>query len=163
MAQHQDHRGTMVPQRTSFDNADQPGISQPYSQSEIEDLLYGEDRPASERLARLRELRDEAVARESGDWGDEDPAAMLEEIDRAIDELSATMANAEDNGAYAGLDTSFDNDPAERLDLLSPDDEEARQAIEGDEDSFVEQDEEALLEEREWDGGPEFRPDPELH
>lgn len=163
MAQHHDHHGTMVPQRTNFDNADQPGISQPYSQSEIEDLLYGEDRPASERLARLRELRDEAVARESGDRGEQDPAAMLEEIDRAIDELSATMANAEDNSAYAGLGTSFDNDPADRLDLLSPDDEEARQAIEGDEDSFVEEDEDALLEEREWDGGPEFRPDPEVH
>ena len=61
MAQHHDHHGTMVPQDTNFDNADQPGIAQPYSQTEIEDLLYGDDRPASERLARLKELRDEAV------------------------------------------------------------------------------------------------------
>ena len=57
MAQHHDHHGTMVPQDTNFDNADQPGIAQPYSQTEIEDLLYGDDRPASERLARLKELR----------------------------------------------------------------------------------------------------------
>ena len=96
MAQHHDHHGTMVPQDTNFDNADQPGIAQPYSQTEIEDLLYGDDRPASERLARLKELRDEAAIRESGDWGDQDPAAMLDELDRAIDELSATIANGDD-------------------------------------------------------------------
>jgi len=132
MAQHQDHRGTMVPQQTSFDNADQPGIAQPYTQSEIEELLYGDDRSASERLARLRELRDENAIRESGDFGDQDPAAMVDELDRAIDELSATIANADDNDSYAGLATNFDNDPADRLDTLSPDDEDAREAIEGD-------------------------------
>lgn len=160
MAQHHDHHGTMVPQDTNFDNADQPGIAQPYSQTEVEELLYGEDRPASERLARLREMREEAAIRESGDWGDQDPAALLDELDRAIDELSATIANSDDNEAYAGLGTSFDNDPADRLDALSPDDEEARQAIEGDEDAFFE-DEEGLEEEN-WDGGEEFRTDPDL-
>ena len=73
MAQHHDHHGTMVPQDTNFDNADQPGIAQPYSQTEIEDLLYGDDRPASERLARLKELRDEAALLEEPEWdgGDE--------------------------------------------------------------------------------------------
>lgn len=160
MAQHHDHHGTMVPQDTNFDNADQPGIAQPYSQTEVEELLYGEDRPASERLVRLREMREEAAIRESGDWGDQDPAALLDELDRAIDELSATIANSDDNEAYAGLGTSFDNDPADRLDALSPDDEEARQAIEGDEDAFFE-DEEGLEEEN-WDGGEEFRTDPDL-
>ena len=160
MAQHHDHHGTMVPQDTNFDNADQPGIAQPYSQTEVEELLYGEDRPASERLARLREMREEAAIRESGDWGDQDPAALLDELDRAIDELSATIANSDDNEAYAGLGTSFDNDPADRLDALSPDDEEARQAIEGDEDAFFE-DEEGLEDEN-WDGGEEFRTDPDL-
>lgn len=151
MAQHHDHHGTMVPQDTNFDNADQPGIAQPYTQSEVEDLLYGEDRPASERLARLRELRDESSIRESGDWGDQDPAAMLDELDRAIDELSAVIANGEDNEDYAGLATNFDNDPADRLDALSPDDDDARFAIEGDED-----DEDEGLEEENWDGGAEF-------
>ncbi|MET3926873.1 hypothetical protein [Devosia sp. 2618] len=153
MAQHHDHRGTMVPQQTNFDNADQPGIAQPYSQSEIEDLLYGDNRPAAERLARLRELRDESSIRESGDWGDQDPAAMLDELDRAIDELSASIANDEDSEDYAGLGTSFDNDPADRLDALSPDDEEAREAIEGDEDP----------EEKPWEGSDEFRPDRDFH
>jgi hypothetical protein len=165
MAQHHDHHGSMVPQDTNFDNADQPGIAQPYTQSEVEDLLYGDDRPASERLARLRELREESAIRESGDWGDQDPAAMLDELDRAIDELSATIANADDNSDYAGLGTSFDNDPADRLDALSPDDEEARHAIEGDEEAFFddEDEEDYSLEEEAWDGGEEFRTDRDLH
>ena len=165
MAQHHDHHGTMVPQDTNFDNADQPGIAQPYSQSEIEDLLYGDDRPASERLARLKELRDEATIRESGDWGDQDPAAMLDELDRAIDELSATIANGDDDETYAGLTTNFDNDPADRLDALSPDDEEARHAIEGDEAEafFDDEDEDNDLEDEIWDGGDEFRTDKDLN
>ncbi|MBU1334688.1 MAG: hypothetical protein KJ944_16515 [Alphaproteobacteria bacterium] len=163
MAQHHDHRGTMVPQDTNFDNADQPGIAQPYTQSEVEELLYGDDRPASERLARLRELRDESAIRESGDWGGQDPAAMLDELDRAIDELSAMIANGDDGEAYAGLATNFDNDPADRLDALSPDDEDGRHAIEGDDEVLDEEDEAALLEEPQWDGGDEFRTDKDFH
>ena len=163
MAQHHDHHGTMVPQDTNFDNADQPGIAQPYTQSEVEELLYGDDRPANERLARLRELRDESAIRESGDWGGQDPAAMLEELDRAIDELSAVVANGDDNETYAGLATTFDNDPAERLDTLSPDDEETRHAIEGDEEAFFDDEDDEALEEETWDGGEEFRTDRDLH
>lgn len=164
MAQHHDHHETMVPQDTNFDNADQPGIAQPYTQSEVEELLYGDDRPATERLAQLRALRDESAIRESGDWGDQDPAAMLEEIDRAIDELSATIANSEDNDDFAGLATTFDNDPADRLDALSPDDEDGRYAIEGDEEAFFDDDEDdESLEEESWDGGEEFRTDRDLH
>lgn len=165
MAQHHDHHGTMVAQDTSFENADTPGISQPYTQSEVEDLLYGDDRSASERLARLRELRDESAIRESGDWGDQDPAAMLDELDRAIDELSATIANADDNEDYAGLATNFDNDPADRLDALSPDDEDARHAIEGDDEAYFDEDEDGddSLEEEAWDGGEEFRTERDLH
>ena len=165
MVQNHDHPGSLVPQETSFDNADTPGIAQPYSQSEIEDLLYGDDRPASERLARLKELRDEATIRESGDWGDQDPAAMLDELDRAIDELSATIANGDDDETYAGLTTNFDNDPADRLDALSPDDEEARHAIEGDEAEafFDDEDEDNDLGDEIWDGGDEFRTDKDLN
>ncbi|SEP70363.1 hypothetical protein SAMN05428969_0538 [Devosia sp. YR412] len=160
MAQHHDHHGTMVPQDTNFDNADQPGIAQPYTQSEVEELLYGEDRPASERLARLRELREESAIRESGDWGGQDPAAMLDELDRAIDELSAVIANGEEDEEYAGLATNFDNDPNDRLDALSPDDDEARFAIEGDDDGEEPDD---ALEEENWDGGDEFRTERDLH
>ena len=163
---HQDHHGATVPQDTNFDNADQPGIAQPYTQSEVEDLLYGDDRPASERLARLRALREESAIRERGDCGDQDPAAMLDELDRAIDELSATIANADDNNDFAGLATTFDNDPADRLDALSPDDEEARYAIEGDEEAFFDdEDDDDLgpLDETEWDEGDDFKPERGVH
>jgi hypothetical protein len=149
-----------------FRLATEPKITMPTEQSEVEELLYGEDRPASERLARLRELRDESAIRESGDWGDQDPAAMLDELDRAIDELSATIANGDEAEDYAGLATNFDNDPADRLDALSPDDEEARQAIEGDEDAFFEEDEGdgiGPLDETEWDEGDDFRPEKGVH
>jgi hypothetical protein len=168
MAQHHDHHhDTMVPQDTNFDNADQPGIAQPYTQSEVEELLYGDDRPAGERLARLRELRDESAIRESGDWGDQDPVAMLDELDRAIDELSATIANSDDNDAFAGLATTYDNDPADRLDTLSPDDEDGRFAIEGDEEEafFDDEDDDAIgpLDEAEWDEGDDFKPERGVH
>lgn len=159
MAQHHDHHGTMVPQDTNFDNADQPGIAQPYTQSEVEELLYGEDRPAAERLARLHELRAESAIRESGDWGGQDPASMLDELDRAIDELSAVIANGDDNDDFAGLATTFDNDPNDRLDALSPDDEDARYAIQGDDD----EEEGDSLEEETWDGGDEFRTERDVH
>lgn len=162
MAQHHDHHGTIVPQDTNFDNADQPGIAQPYTQAEVEDLLYGDDRPAAERLARLCELRDESAIRESGDWGDQDPAAMLGELDRAIDQLSATIANADDNEDYAGLATNFDNDPADRLDTLSPDDTDARHAIESDDD-LAEEDDLGPLDEAEWEEGDDFRPEKGIH
>ena len=163
MAQHHDHHGTVVPQDTNFDNADQPGIAQPYTQSEVEELLYGDDRPAAERLARLRELRDESSIRESGDWGDQDPAAMLDELDRAIDELSATIANSDDTNDYAGLATNFDNDPASRLDTLSPDDVDARHAIESDDEFEEEEDDLGPLDEAEWDEGDDFRPEKGVH
>jgi hypothetical protein len=162
MAQHHDHSGTMVPQETNFDNADQPGIAQPYSQSEVEELLYGEDRPASERLARLRELRAESAARESADWGDEDPAALLDEIDRAIDELSASIANQDDTSGYNGLDTVFDADPADRLDALAPDDVDARHAIESD-DYYNEEDELGPLGDDEWDDSDAIERDRNFH
>lgn len=165
MAQHHDHHGTMVPQDTNFDNADQPGIAQPYTQAEVEELLYGNDRPASERLARLRELREESAIRESGDWGDQDPAAMLDEIDRAIDELSATIANADDSDDYADLSPPLDRDPADRLDVLSPDDVDARHAIESDEDFFDEEEDDDLspIDDAEWDEGDDFRPEKGVH
>jgi hypothetical protein len=129
------HPGHLIPQDIQPGDASEAfGIAEPYTQTEIEDLLYGDDRPAAQRLARLRELRDEATIRESGDWGDQDPAAMLDELDRAIDELSAIIANADElEESYSGLGDGLGNDPANRLDALSPDDLDAREAIEGDE------------------------------
>ena len=156
---HNNH-DAVLPQDTDFDNDDQPGIAQPYTQSEIEDLLYGTDRPASERLAALQEMRNENAIRESGDWGDQDPAAMLDEIDRAIDELSGIMANADDlDDDYPGLETGLDT--TERLDTLSPDDVDAIDAIENGEDLDEEDDEDDIspLDETEWQDDDDFKPE----
>jgi len=131
MAQNHDHPGSLVPQETNFDNADTPGIAQPYSQSEIEDLLYGDDRPVERRVARLREMRDELAARESGDFGGEDPAAMLDELDRALDELQGDADNLDETGDAAAV---LATDPADHLDALSPDDVDARAALTGEEE-----------------------------
>lgn len=153
------HRGGLVPQETNFDNADQAGIAQPYSQSEIEDLLYGDDRPVDERLARLREMRDEAAIRESGDWGDEDPAAMLDELDRAIEELSGDSQASDDN---FGIEDVVLDDPANHSHALSPDDVDALErlageSLEDDEDSFYEEDEDGPADDDHWAGSEEFR------
>lgn len=146
MAQHHDNPGSLVPQETNFDNADTPGIAQPYSQSEIEDLLYGDDRPVEARVARLREIREELAARESGDFGDEDPADMLDEIDRAIDSLQGDADNLDETGDAAAFMSA---DPADHLDALSPDDVEARAALTGDEDDSVDENFDAELEDDE--------------
>lgn len=151
------HPGHVIPQDIAPGDASEAfGVAEPYTQIEIEDLLYGNDRPASQRLARLRELRDEATVRESGDWGDQDPAATLEELDRAIDELSAMIANSDDNDEYATLAPTFDKDPGDRLDALSPDDVDARHAIESDDE---EDDRIEPLDEAEWDEGDGFKPE----
>ena len=154
------NRGTLMPQEINFDNSDQPGISQPYSQSEIEDLLFGDDRPVEERLQRLREIRSELALRESADWGDEDPAALLNEVDRAIDTLSTDETSAEETDDYANLAAALEQEAP--LDSLSPDDVEAREAIEGpDEADFLDDDEDenGILDETEWDDGDEFKPE----
>jgi len=153
------HRGTLVPQETNFDNADQAGIAQPYSQSEIEDLLYGDDRSTEERLARLREMRDEAAIRESGDWGDEDPAAILDELDRAIEELSGDAEASDENFELAGV---LIDDPANHSHTLSPDDVDALQELSGEdeaEEAFLEDDEDGPADDEQLAGSEAFRKD----
>lgn len=162
MAQMHD-RGTLVPQETNFDNADQVGIAQPYSQTEIEDLLYGNDRSTEERIARLREMRDELAARESADWGEEDPAAMMDEIDRAIEELSGDAEASDENFELADV---LVDDPADHSHALSPDDVDALRELSGvgedgddEEEGFYEDDEEGPADDDHWAGSEEFRKD----
>jgi hypothetical protein len=73
------------------------------------------------------------------------------------------MANADDSNDYAGLAPSLDNDPADRLDTMSPDEDEARYAIEGDEEEFFDDEDDGGLEEETWDGGEEFKTEKDLH
>lgn len=127
--------GTLSPNETNYDIPDQTNIAQPYSQSEIEDLLYGGDLSVEDRLARLRDLRDDATIRESGDWGDQDPASMLDEIDRAIEELSADNETADDN---ASMDNVLLDDPADHSHALSPDDVDALTELSGESEEDLE-------------------------
>ncbi len=172
MARPNNQHGSIVPQDAIYDAADQPGIAFPYTQDEIDELLYGVDRSASERLGRLREIRDQMSVRESGDWGDQDPAAMIDELDRAIDELSAEIANAddEDEDDYTLLEPALVTDPSEKLDSLSPDDVDAISAIAGvdvdaaeDDDEDEEEDEPSPLDETEWEDGDDFDPSKGVH
>lgn len=141
-----------VPQETSFDDgADQAGIAQPYTQSEMEELLYGEDRPVQERLARLRDLRSELGNRESADWGNEDPASLLDEIDRALLEL-----DTDDADDYASLASGYSIDPADHSETLSPDDDAL--TAEDDADTAAE-----VLDDSEWQDGDGFQPDRGVH
>ncbi|MEO8685049.1 MAG: hypothetical protein ABI414_09450 [Devosia sp.] len=150
------HPGSILPQDLNFDNADQPGTELPLSQSEIDELEFGDDRPVAERLARLRELRGNMATREAGDWGDQDPKAMIAEIDRVIETLSTGEANADDADDYAGLAPTLDSDPLDRRELLSPDDD----LLAGED-----KDEEGLdvLDEEEWDDGDDFKPEHGVH
>jgi hypothetical protein len=152
------NRGTLLPQETNFDNADQAGIAQPYTQSEIEDMLYSDERPVEERLARLREMRDEASVRESGDFGDDDPAALLDELDRAIEELSGDAAASDENFELA--DAVVD-DPADHSHALAPDDVDALTELSGvpEEDAFYDDDEDGPADDDHWAGSEEFRKD----
>lgn len=164
MAQHRDTHDPLVTRDTTFDAADGTNLQETYTLDEIEDLLYGDDRSAHARLAKLRELRDDAAMRESGDWGGQDPAAALSEIDRAIDELSAMIANSDETETYAELAPTLNADPNERLDALSPDDEDTRHAIEGDEnEGDGEDDDLGPLDVAEWDEGDDFRPEKGVH
>lgn len=148
------HRGSLLPQEEHLDAIDQVTTAQPYTQNEIEDLLYGDERPVEERIARLREMRSESVTRESGDWGDEDPASLISEIDRAIDELSGDSATSDDNFELEGV---LADDPANHSHALSPDDVDALRELSGEEDFL--NDDDAQTDDEHWAGSEEFRKD----
>jgi hypothetical protein len=114
------------------DDAFQPGPAVGWNQAEIEELLYSEDRPPEERLARLRELRDEAMSRESTDFGDDDPRNLLTEI-------IATIARLE--GAEESTDTvAYDDDPLNHRESLAPDSDEMFMIEEQDEEALEDED-----------------------
>lgn len=135
MVQQRDNSDALIPVDEVFEGSDQPGISISFTQDEIEDLLYGAERPVEERVQRLREMRAELVTRESGDFGDEDARDMMVEIDRALEELQADSENADENG---DLDAAVAVDPADHLDALSPDDVDGREALTGEDADDIE-------------------------
>lgn len=126
-----DHSESILSQDMQPDeNGQMPNFALPVSQAEIEDLLYNEDIPASERLEQLQALRSQLAAWEADDRGDDDPRDLTNEIDLAIQRLAGD-ADA-DSGDYPGLDMTLDRDPDDHMETLSPDDD-FRLGPEGDE------------------------------
>lgn len=129
MVQQHDNSDSIIAQDRNYDGVDQPGGLSPYSQTEIDDLLYASDRPVEDRVERLKEIRAEMQMRESGDFGDEDGRDLITEIDRAIDELQGDLEGVE---ASPDMAPEAIMDPADHLDALAPDDVDARQALTGE-------------------------------
>jgi hypothetical protein len=129
MVQQHDNSDSIITQDGNFDAVDQPGLSHPHSQNEIEDLLYASDRSVEDRVARLREIRDEMTVRESGDFGEEDPRDMIGEINRAIETLQGDLEGVEAEGDLA---PEAIIDPNDHLDALALDDVDARNALTGE-------------------------------
>lgn len=84
---------------------------------------------------------------------------MLEEIDRAIEELSG---DREASDANFGIEDTMLDDPSNHSHALSPDDEDALRELSGEaqddgEDSFYEEDEDGPADDDHWAGSEEFR------
>ena len=122
----------------------------PISQAEIEDLLYGDDRPAHERVERLAELADSLRNREPADFGDNDPGRLLAEIDGAIARISGAMDR---DVAREGDEPTMIDDPLNHRETLSPDSDEL-EAIEEDDEASLSDGSEPLddevLDPEEW-------------
>jgi hypothetical protein len=102
---------------TVGNDGDTPGFSAPIGPGEIEELLYNEGWTASGRIERLLEMRARLVELESPDFGDDDPRALIRQIDAAIGQLR----NLEGEGMDpAGIDM----DPGSHRETLSPDSDE---------------------------------------
>jgi len=157
------HPGHVLPQDiTPPDGWGEMNAAQPVSSAEIEDLLYGEDRPVEERLARLREIADELRQMEPADFGDDDPGVLLGQIDEAI----ARLLGGIDRDPQAVFDeVSTDDDPLAHRETLSPDSDELKTIEEQDDESLddgegpVPDDElnpADVLDPKEWDDGDGF-------
>lgn len=141
------YRDDVLPQDTAENDSTidiGPATSQPLSEAEIDDLLYGEGRTTEERLELLRALRDDLLDREGGDFGEGDPGDLVAEIDARISELE----NDEETGE-AGV---YDTDPLAHRETLAPDSDELEDLDEDEEDSLDEEDEWLDAEERAEEG-----------
>jgi hypothetical protein len=108
-----------------------PGMAQPVSQTEVEELLYSDDWPIEERLAKLREMRQDIADFEAPDYGDEDPLTLVRFIDDAINRLQKLNGEGMDR-------TSVDQDASAHRETLSPDSDELEAIEAADEASFGE-------------------------
>lgn len=145
------HPGRILPQDTGPGDAEEEVIAgMAISMGEVEELLYGDDRPVEARVDRLRELAEELRARESGEVADNDAETLLAEIERAIGELQSKGGRSSEPGA-------LDVDPAAHRETLAPDSDE-REALEDADEDSVEEDIGEVLAPGEWDEGDGFDP-----
>jgi hypothetical protein len=119
-----------LPQDSAEDDSSIEAItSQPLSEAEIEELLYGGERSSRERLELLRSLRADLADRESNDFGERDAEAIVAEIDSRIAELTGAERDGEEAGA-------IDPDPLAHRETLSPDSDELDDLEAADDDSL---------------------------
>jgi len=106
-------------------------INQPMSQSEIDELLYSDVFSRDERLARLREIREELSDEEASDFGSDDPGALLGQVIEAIAALEGDLGESMDPA-------SVDHNPEDHRETLSPDSDEL-EAIEAADEASLEE------------------------
>lgn len=143
------HPGRVLPQDfVPQDGGGDMMTALPISQAEIEELLYGDDRPAAERVERLVELAESLRGRESGDFGDNDPGRLLSEIDAAIARINGAL-----DPDVEVDEPTMDGDPLDHRETLSPDSDELEAIEEDDEASLTdgaEPLEDEVLDPEEW-------------
>ena len=142
----------------SNDGTDQVMMVSPIDQAEIDELLYSDDFPREERLARLRHYRDQLSERGASDFGLDDPGSSLGQVQQAIAALDGEGGESMDPA-------SVDHNPEDHRETLSPDSDELEAIEQADEDSLdddlVEND---VLDETEWtDAEDGFDPDKGVH
>lgn len=142
----------------SNDGTDQVMMVNPISQTEIDELLYSDEFPREERLARLRYYRDELSEREASDFGLDDPGALLGQIQEAMSAL--------EDGVGESMDpASVDHNPEDHRETLSPDSDELEAIEQADEDS-LEDDlvDSTTIDDTEWtDAEDGFDPGRDVH
>lgn len=123
------HPGRIIPEDTEpTDAVDEVLTDLPFTRDEVDELLYGSDqRPAAERLERLRELADHLRVRAAGDLTDGDPRSLLGEVENAISALESDERRWEQG---------MPEDPADHRETLSPDSDELEEIEEEDEESI---------------------------
>jgi hypothetical protein len=127
------HPGRIIPQDlVPEDGSGETLTALPFGQAEIDELLYGDDRPPGERIERLQELAAQMRDQEPGDFGGGDTKALLGEIDEAIARLVGNMDRDPD---LVFDDVSTDDDPLNHRETLAPDSDELEEIEEEDEES----------------------------
>jgi hypothetical protein len=126
------HPGSILPEDiTGQDAWDDVVTALHVTDDEVDELLYGEDRPVNERITRLKEIAEQLHTYEPGDLGG-DTRALLGQIDEAIDRLSGGL----ERDPELDGEPTLSNDPLDHRELLSPDSDELEEIEEEDEESL---------------------------